>query len=73
MHYEQITGTGSFTVAGNIGDFDQLTPDLSLDDSILVPVKEAWRVVTEEVDENDYMQFDDREGAIDDDDDAFAS
>lgn len=71
MHYEQVTGTGSFTVEDNIGSFDWMSTDLAFNDSVLEPVKEAWQVVAG-APEEEYMKFDDREG-VNDDDDAFDS
>lgn len=68
MHYEQTVGSGSFIVENNIGVFDRITPDLAFNDSILEPVKRAWQMVIGEANEDEYMQFDDREGVNDDDD-----
>lgn len=71
MHYEQVTGTGSFASEDNIGTFDWITSDLALNDSILQYVKKAWQFVGG-ADEENYMQFEDREG-VNDDDDAFVN
>lgn len=44
---------------------------LAFDDSVLDPVREAWDMVTrDKVDKDaEYMQFEDREGVNDDEDD----
>jgi hypothetical protein len=68
MHFEQTAGTGSFDVEDNIGTFDWITSDLSFNDTILEPVRDAWLVVSDAVDEKDYMHFDDREGFNDEED-----
>lgn len=68
LYYEQASGTGSFTTAGeNIGVFDWLTSDLSFNDSLLEPVRDAWLFVTGRDDIDNYMKFEDREGVTDDD------
>lgn len=73
LHYEQAVGTGSLTVDNNIGTFGMLPPDLAFNDSVLIPVQQAWNMVagTSE-DTEEYMKFDDREG-VNDDDDVFDS
>ncbi|KAG6014828.1 hypothetical protein E4U43_006081 [Claviceps pusilla] len=68
LHYEQTCGAGSFAVQDNIGTFGRFAPDLTLNDSVLEPVQQAWQaVVGPDADTDNYMKFDDREGVQDDD------
>lgn len=69
LHYEQTCGAGLFTVEDNIGLFGRFAPDLAFNDSVLVPVQQAWQVVVgPDADNSSYMKFEDREGVQDDDD-----
>ncbi|POR34181.1 Rab proteins geranylgeranyltransferase component A [Tolypocladium paradoxum] len=71
LHYEQRGGTGSFTVDNKTGTFAFPPPGLAFDDSVLSSVREAWNMVMtrDSVDgDEEYMNFEDREGAADDDD-----
>lgn len=53
-----------------VATFGPLPVGLAFDDSILSPVREAWDLVTSPrgADDSEYMVFDDREGANDEDD-----
>lgn len=56
-------------IADSVTGFYHLPPsglDLSLEDDILDVVKEAWKtVVGDEVDDDEFMKFDDRDGTFD--------
>lgn len=68
LRYEQEGGGGSFTVDKKVGSFDLLPLDLAFDDSVLASVRQAWNVVMcEDASEQEYMKFEDREGAADED------
>ncbi|ODA83248.1 hypothetical protein RJ55_01760 [Drechmeria coniospora] len=66
LRYDQKGGTGSFTVDGGCGTFGLPPLDLAFNDSALASVREAWDMVVPNG-EGDYMQFNDREGAFDED------
>ncbi|KJZ74808.1 hypothetical protein HIM_05717 [Hirsutella minnesotensis 3608] len=71
LSYEQRGGSGTLAVEDKIGTFAMAPLDLAFSDSVLSPVKEAWKLVvagdTADDDET-YMKFDDREGVVDDED-----
>jgi len=71
LYYEQAA-TASSSAAFNGGVFDLPRPplDLAFKDVSLDPVKEAWKAVMgplTEGEDAEYMQFQDREGMGDDD------
>ncbi|KAL2181005.1 GDP dissociation inhibitor [Thermothelomyces heterothallicus CBS 202.75] len=69
LQYEQLTGTDVTSVEGSIVTFPTPSPSLAFNDSVLEPVREAWtKVMGEAAAEAQYMVFEDREGAVDDDD-----
>lgn len=50
----------------DLGYFPPSSLDLAFEDDTLDIVKQAWKkVVGDEVDDDDFMKFDDRDGAID--------
>lgn len=69
LQYEQLAGADIARAEGPIYTFPAPSPSLSFDDSVLGPVQEAWKkVMGEAAAEAEYMVFEDREGAMDDDD-----
>jgi len=71
LYYEQTSGSStSVDVDGAIVDFPPLPLDLAFNDAVMGQVRAAWDAVTKG-DEPDgsagYMKFEDREGAVDDD------
>ncbi|KAG6129694.1 hypothetical protein E4U12_004561 [Claviceps purpurea] len=69
LRYEQTCGSGSFSVKDNIGTFGRFAPDVAFNDSVLVPVQEAWQIAAgPDADTSSYMRFEDREGVQDDED-----
>ncbi|KAK4125334.1 hypothetical protein N657DRAFT_570811 [Parathielavia appendiculata] len=69
LQYEQRTGPDTFEVDGPIFTFPAPSPSLSFDDSTLVPVREAWkRVMGDAAVYAEYLVFDDRDVALDDND-----
>ncbi|KAL2147047.1 hypothetical protein VTI28DRAFT_929 [Corynascus sepedonium] len=69
LQYEQLAGADTARAEGPIYTFPAPSPSLSFDDSVLEPVQEAWKkVMGEAAAEAEYMVFEDREGAMDDDD-----
>lgn len=69
LRYEQTCGSGSFSMKDNIGTFGRFAPDVAFNDSVLVPVQEAWQIVAgPDADTSSYMRFEDREGVQDDED-----
>ncbi|KAL3965021.1 hypothetical protein ACCO45_002025 [Purpureocillium lilacinum] len=73
LSYEQRGGTGACSVDKTTGTFSPPPPHLAFDDSLLVSVRQAWDlVIGDSAADTEYMQFEDREGAVDEDD-AFAA
>jgi hypothetical protein len=69
LQYEQLAGSGTAGAEGSIFTFPAPSSSLSFDDSTLEPVREAWKkVMGDAAVEAEYMAFEDREGAMDDDD-----
>jgi hypothetical protein len=69
LQYDQQAGSGIREAEGPIFTFPALSSSLSFDDSTLEPVREAWkRVMGDAAVESEYLTFEDREGAMDDDD-----
>ncbi|KAH6854949.1 GDP dissociation inhibitor-domain-containing protein [Chaetomium sp. MPI-CAGE-AT-0009] len=69
LQYEQLAGADTFKAEGSIFTLPAPSPSLSFDDSVLEPVREGWeKVMGEAAVEAEYMVFEDREGAMDDDD-----
>lgn len=69
LQYEQLAGADTFKAEGSIFTLPTPSPSLAFDDSMLRPVREGWeKVIGEAAAEAEYMVFEDREGAIDDDD-----
>ncbi|CAM1501773.1 Fc.00g037570.m01.CDS01 [Cosmosporella sp. VM-42] len=71
LYYEQGTGKTSLNVGGNTVTFPLPSLDLAFDDDVLDPVHDAWKVVMGSAavgEDVEYLKFDDREGAGDDDD-----
>jgi hypothetical protein len=71
LSYEQTSGSStSVKVDGAIVDLPPLPLDLAFNDAVMGQVRAAWDAVTKG-DEPDgsaeYMKFEDREGAVDDD------
>ncbi|KAF5687417.1 geranylgeranyl transferase [Fusarium denticulatum] len=69
VYYEQSSGSNSLSVDRDIATFSLLSLGLAFDDSILDSVHEAWKLITAESEGTaaDYMQFEDREGGVNDD------
>lgn len=70
LQYDQLHGGSEHLgLHGSVFTFPTSTSSLSLDDSILEPVREAWKAVMGEAAiDAEYLTFADREGAVDDDD-----
>ena len=69
LYYEQLQPISRPLSHGRIFEFPPPSLSLVFDDESLSAVKEAWRLVMgPEVDDSDYMAFEDREGAEDIDD-----
>jgi hypothetical protein len=69
LQYEQLAGLDTFKAEGSIFTLPATSPSLSFDDSVLGPVREGWeKVMGETAAGAEYMVFEDREGAMDDDD-----
>ncbi|KAK4042506.1 GDP dissociation inhibitor [Parachaetomium inaequale] len=69
LQYEQLAGSDTSGVEGSIFTFPAPSSSLSFDDHTLEPVREAWKkIMGEAAAEAEYMAFEDREGAMDDDD-----
>jgi len=69
LQYEQLGGSDTYEADGPV--FTLPTPSFSLafDDATLEPVHEAWkRVMGDAAVESEYLTFEDREGAMDDED-----
>ncbi|KAF5718932.1 rab geranylgeranyl transferase component A [Fusarium mundagurra] len=69
VYYEQGSGSNSLIVDRDVATFSLPSLGLAFDDSILDSVHEAWKLITAESEGTpaDYMQFEDREGGVDDD------
>ncbi|SCV36106.1 related to rab geranylgeranyl transferase component A [Fusarium fujikuroi] len=69
VYYEQSGGLNSLSVDGDIATFSLPSLGLAFDDSILDSVHEAWKLINAQSEGTsaDYMQFEDREGGVDDD------
>ncbi|KAL2169689.1 hypothetical protein VTG60DRAFT_5742 [Thermothelomyces hinnuleus] len=69
LQYEQLAGADVTSIEGSVVTFPTPSPSLAFNDSVLEPVREAWtKVIGEAAAEAQYMVFEDREGAVDDDD-----
>ncbi len=68
LQYEQLAGSESSEVDGPVFTLPAPSSSLAFDDATLEPVREAWkRVMGDAAVESEYLTFEDREGAIDDD------
>ncbi|EXM35297.1 GDP dissociation inhibitor [Fusarium oxysporum f. sp. vasinfectum] len=69
VYYEQSGGSNSLSVDRDIATFSLPSLGLAFDDSILDSVHEAWKLINADSEGTsaDYMQFEDREGGVDDD------
>lgn len=69
VYYEQSGGSNSLSVDRDIATFPLPSLGLAFDDSILDSVHEAWKLINAQAEGTsaDYMQFEDREGGVDDD------
>ena len=71
LFYHQSSGVGTTlnVSSENIATFEPLPLDIAFNDSILSPVKQAWSLVKGQdiADGTEYLVFEDREGANDDD------
>jgi hypothetical protein len=69
LQYEQLAGADNFKAEGSIFTLPATSPSLSFGDSMLGPVREGWeKVMGAAAAEAEYMVFEDREGAMGDDD-----
>jgi Rab proteins geranylgeranyltransferase component A len=69
LQYDQQAGSGLHGAEGPVFTFPAPSLSLSFDDSTLEPVREAWqKVMGDTAVESEYLTFEDREGAMDDDD-----
>lgn len=69
LQYEQLGGSKTIQTEGSTITLPTPSLSLSLEDSILGPVHEAWeKVMGDAAVEAEYMAFSDREGVMDDDD-----
>ncbi|KAK3367075.1 GDP dissociation inhibitor [Lasiosphaeria ovina] len=67
LYYEHLGGSAGSRTEGQVFNFPTASPSLSFNDSTLKVVREAWReVLGEAATGADYMVFQDREGAVDD-------
>ncbi|PTD04247.1 Rab proteins geranylgeranyltransferase component A [Fusarium culmorum] len=67
LYYEQGDGTNALSIDGNIATFSSTSQSLAFDDSILDSVHEAWKFVNAGSEDGlEYMKFEDREAASDD-------
>ncbi|KAF5612998.1 rab geranylgeranyl transferase component A [Fusarium subglutinans] len=69
VYYEQSGGPQSLGVDRDIATFSLPSLGLAFDDSILESVHEAWKLINAQSEGTsaEYMQFEDREGVVDDD------
>lgn len=68
LYYEQAAGVKQSRLDGLTLDMPGPSLSLSMDDSLLKHVREAWKkVVGDTVDDAEYMVFEDREPVDDDD------
>ncbi|KAL7757896.1 hypothetical protein ACKLNR_012423 [Fusarium oxysporum f. sp. zingiberi] len=69
VYYEQSGGSNSLSIDRDIATFSLPSLGLAFDDSILDSVHEAWKLINADSEGTsaDYMQFEDREGGVDDD------
>ncbi|AEO65293.1 uncharacterized protein THITE_2086774 [Thermothielavioides terrestris NRRL 8126] len=70
LQYDQLDGgSESLGSHGPVFTFPTRSSPLSFDDSVLEPVREVWKkMMGDAAVEAEYMVFEDREGAVDDDD-----
>jgi len=69
LQYEQLSGSDTSEVDGPVFTFHAPSTSLSFNDSTLEPVHEAWKkVMGDAAAESEYLSFEDREGAMEDDD-----
>jgi hypothetical protein len=67
LYYDQGDGTNALSIDGNIATFSSTSQSLAFDDSILDSVYEAWKFVNAGSEDGlEYMKFEDREAASDD-------
>ena len=70
LQYEQLGGSDTFEVDGAVFTLPTPSFSLSFDDATLESVHEAWkRVMGDAAVDSEYLTFEDREGAMDDEDD----
>jgi hypothetical protein len=75
LFYEQAgvkSDSASLDIQGSVATFPSSSLDLAFNDSVLEPVRAAWDMVVGEAKDGEtaeYMVFEDREGAMDDQDD----
>lgn len=70
LSYQQSSAATDVHVDGNTVNLPPLPLDLAFNDSVMDQVRAAWDVVTqgdEPAEDVEYMNFDDREGVIDED------
>ena len=69
LQYEQLGGSDTYEADGPVFTLPTPSFSLSFDDATLEPVHEAWkRVMGDAAVESEYLTFEDREGAMDDED-----
>lgn len=69
LQYKRLEGSTQSPANGSIFGLSFPSTSLSFDDSILRPVRDAWKMVMGDAAvDAEYMQFTDREGAAEDDD-----
>ena len=69
LQYEQLGGSDIYEADGPVFTLPTPSFSLSFDDPTLEPVHEAWkRVMGDAAVESEYLTFEDREGAMDDED-----
>ncbi|KAH6630459.1 GDP dissociation inhibitor-domain-containing protein [Chaetomium sp. MPI-SDFR-AT-0129] len=69
LQYEQLAGSDKSHIEGSVFNFPAPSSPLSFDDATLESVREAWAMVMgDDVGEAEYMVFEDREGAAEEDD-----
>lgn len=70
LYYKQRDSPSSVNFDNNIIGLPALSLDVAFNDSVMDHVRAAWDAVTRgnEQGESEYMKFENREGAVDDDD-----
>jgi hypothetical protein len=60
-----ISGIQRSSLSANILSFPPPSLDLAFDDALIDTAKEAWKIIMGDQASDDFMKFEDREGAYD--------